>query len=65
MQRWIYLNDSLALQLRATGYKKYKLYSELRKKIFSKEKDNDKRSSDEIITDTINMFAGTEGSVSS
>lgn len=54
---WTFLNDSVALQLRATGYKKYKLYSEISAKMFSVKK-QDNRSADEIIDSTIKDFCG-------
>ncbi|MCI6191348.1 MAG: hypothetical protein MR691_15700 [Clostridium sp.] len=47
------------MQLRATGYKKYKLYSDLITKMLSdKNKENDNRSSKEIINNTIKDFCG-------
>lgn len=56
---WTFLNDSVALQLRATGYKKYKLYSEIANKMFSdKSKNNDNRSANDIIDSTISDFCG-------
>ena len=54
------------MQLRATGYKKYKLYSDLIAKMLSdKNKENDNRSSKEIINNTlpkeIVAFLNTDG----